>query len=213
MHTPISVIIADANEVYRQGLSSLLQQQPGFLVQAVADTGAALLQLVKNHPPGLVFISCALPDVPTPELCKNILALQPLSKVIVLTSNKTPCLVQQVIQAGASGYIINHVSVPVLFTAAQTINDGGTYYSPEITHIIKDMMNGRILSTMFSPRELEVIRAICNASLTSKQIGQQWHMSEAAVESCRRRILQKMGCSSVVGMVMWAVRMGIVEVG
>ncbi len=117
---------------------------------------------------------------------------------------------QQVVQAGAVGYIMKNELVPIVFLAARTVNENSTYYSPKITHIIKDMMTGRTLSTMFNPpRELEVIRAICQ-NLTSKKIGEQLYRSEAAVESCRGRLVTKIRFTSVVDIVLYAVTMGVV---
>jgi DNA-binding NarL/FixJ family response regulator len=211
----ISIYLADDYPLFRTGLSLLLEQESGFKIAGEASNGKMLLELMRQAPADVVITDIEMPEMNGIEATIALKAEFPDVPVIALTIFNEDHLIIDMLEAGASGYILKNVESAELATAIRTVVRGGNHYCSQTSirqsKLIAHSCFYKKPSIPLSDKELEIIRLICQ-QYASKQIADKTNLSHRTVEKYRDRIMEKTGAENVVGIVIYAIRHGIYQV-
>lgn len=217
-YNPIKLVIADDHEIFRDGFKLLLQKQPELELIGEAEDGAQLLQLVAAQQPDVVIVDIKMPVMDGIMACKQICERFPQIKVIALSMFNDDNLIVDMLEAGAKGYLLKNTDKHELLLATTTVFEGGTYYcaatSNKLTRMIAESKFNPYrhkVAKKFTVRENEVIQLIFEQK-TNKEIADALGLSIRTVESHRENIQEKTGAKNAVGVVIYALKHGMVSI-
>jgi len=208
------IILADDHKILRQGLRSLLDKQPGLEVVAEADDGRTAVERVRELKPDVVVMDIAMPDLNGIEATCRILEACPSVKIIGLSVHSDRQYVQEMLKAGASGYLLKDCGLNDLVSAIRAATAGQTYLSPQITGMVVEgyvrdsARTSAQAYSILSSREREVLRLLAQGK-TRTQIAGVLCLSPRTVETHRRRIMDKLDIRSTADLVKFSIREGL----
>src|SRR5438105_13847145 len=213
----ISVLLVDDHTVVRQGLRALLSAEEDMEVIGEAENGRQAVMLAKKNPPNVVVMDVAMPLLNGLEATRQILRSLPATKVLVLTSYGDDDCVAQLMQAGASGYLIKQTAANDLLKAIREVRRGNAFFSPAIARRLRDQCrdsfspgaNARKTGELTS-REAEVLQLIAEG-FSNKQIASELSISIKTVEKHRQQVMNKLNIHDVAGLTRHAIAKGMVE--
>src|SRR6266699_1751588 len=125
--TTLNVFLVDDHGVLRQGLRMLIDAQPDMHVVGEADRGRGVIEQLMQHPPDVVVLDISMPDINGARVASEIRAALPQVKIVALTRHAEKAYVQQMLQAGATGYVLKQTAAEVLISAIRAVAGGDTY--------------------------------------------------------------------------------------
>lgn len=209
------VVVADDHVLFRQGMKKLIETMPGIEVIGEASDGLELLNLLGKLSPDMVLVDISMPNLRGIEAAREIKALYPHTKVLILTMHKSKQYLYHAISAGAHGYLLKEDSDIELIAAIETIRNGGVYVPQSLSReLTKDMLrlaqqNGKTIGEGLSLRETEVMRLIAEGK-TNSEIGTLLSISPRTVENHRAHVLRKLNLKGTADIVRYAMEKGIV---
>jgi DNA-binding NarL/FixJ family response regulator len=211
----IKVLLVDDHRLIRDGIQFYLSSEEEVEVVGEASNGKEALIFLENHPGAvnLVLTDISMPEMNGVELTKNIKESFPEIKVIALTMIKDSQYVKQMLQVGASGYLLKNAREKEIIAAVKQVNAGETYYAQEATQAIMDFMSKKKSDdslVAISPREKEVLRLIID-ELSNQEIAEKLFISVRTVEAHKRNLLEKTGSKNLAGLVKYAITNFIFE--
>ena len=210
----IRILLAEDHTIVREGLRSLLENQPDMEVVGEAKDGRTALELVRELLPDVVIMDITMPNLNGVEATRHITSEFPQVKVIALSIHSNSRFVADMLEAGAKGYILKECLFDELVQAIQAVIAGDGYLSSRITGIVVDGYVNRMATVADSPlltltsRERQVLQFVAEGKST-KQIALELHVSTKTVEANRRQIMQKLDIHSVAELTKYAVREGL----
>ncbi len=212
---PYRIILADDHNIFRQGLKMLVQGRSDLRVVGEAADGMETLELVKELTPDLVILDISMPNMRGIETAREIKILQPDIKILILTMHKNREYLYHVISAGAHGYLLKEDSEKELFSALETIRNGGIYItrhlSGEVAGDLAQVYQGRG-HPVFDPlttREREVVKLIAEGK-SNREISDLFYISIRTVENHRANIMKKLNLRRTADLVRYAFQRGII---
>lgn len=213
----IGVLLVDDHTVVRQGLRALLASEEDMEVIGEAENGRQAVMVARKTPPDVVVMDVAMPLLNGLEATRQILKLAPTSKVLVLTSYGDDECVEQLMQAGASGYLIKQTAANDLLKAIREVQRGNAFFSPAIAKRLRDQCREAFTSgraakkpTELTSREAEVLQLIAEG-FSNKQIAGELSISIKTVEKHRQQVMNKLNIHDVAGLTRYAISKGMVE--
>jgi len=213
----IGVLLVDDHTVVRQGLRALLQSEEDINVIGEAENGRQAVVMARKTPPDVVVMDVAMPLLNGLEATRQILKLVPTSKVLVLTSYGDDECVQELMQAGASGYLIKQTAANDLLKAIREVQRGNAFFSPSIAKRLRDQCREAFTSGQptrksgdLTSREAEVLQLIAEG-FSNKQIAAELCISIKTVEKHRQQVMNKLNIHDVAGLTRYAISKGMVE--
>jgi len=209
------IVLVDDHRIVREGLRLLLEGRDGYSVVGEAETGEEAVGVVRRERPDVVIMDIALPGLSGIEATRQIMGDEDSSaKVLVLSMHETSGYVEQVLRAGASGYLLKDAAASELFDAVDAVCRGDSYLSPSITQqVVHALANPSERPSsalrLLSEREREVLTLIAEG-LSSKEISKKLNVSLKTVESHRANLMDKLKIHKVSGLVRFAIRVGLV---
>ena len=215
------VVIADDQTLVRTGFRMILRDA-GIPVVAEAADGAEAVAAVRSHDPDVVLMDIRMPEMDGLEATRRILAGQPgtACRIIILTTFDLDQYVYSALAAGASGFLLKHVSPEYLIAAIRTVRSGEALLAPSITrrlverfalHSSQPALMRRELSHL-TPRELDVLRLLARG-LSNAELATQLTLSEATIKTHVARLLAKLQLRDRVQAVVLAYETGLVSPG
>ena len=133
--SPYQIVLADDHAILRQGLRRILQEEPGLEVVGEAADGVELLNLLKlsKLQPHLVILDISMPNLSGIEAARQIKAMRPETKILILSMHREKEYFSKAMSAGAEGYLLKDEADSELFSAINLIRQGGVYISSLIT--------------------------------------------------------------------------------
>jgi DNA-binding NarL/FixJ family response regulator len=189
------VLVVDDHGIVRAGIATLLEIDGSIKVVGCAGTGEEAVQATCRLKPDVVVMDLMLPGLNGIEATELILAQAPGTRVIVLSSSKTPGHVQRALRAGARGYVLKSAEGADLLHAIEAVMAGDQFISPPITGLsgISKLLGAQEISFgLLSIRERDVLRRVV-AGYTSADIGRQLSLSPKTIETYRGRLMVKLG--------------------
>lgn len=213
----IKLVIADDHEIFRDGFKLMLSKFPEIILVGEAGNGRELLELIEKENPDVILTDIKMPVMDGIEAAKKIVELYPDKGIIGLSMYDDDELIIEMLEAGAKGYLIKNAGKDQIIEAIKTVYNDEPYYcrttSSKLTQMIaKSRFNPykKTEKAEFSEREKEIIACICD-EMTNKEIGDKLFISVRTVEGHRLKILEKMNVKNTVGLVVYAIKNGIVN--
>jgi DNA-binding NarL/FixJ family response regulator len=218
---PPRVVIADDQTLVRTGFRMILNEA-GIHVVAEAADGTEAVSAVLRHRPDVVLMDIRMPEMDGLEATRRILAAPAGSqcRIIILTTFDLDQYVYAALTAGASGFLLKHVSPEYLVTAVRLVRSGDALLAPSITRRLVERFAPEAscgppvhadLSAL-TPRELEVLRLMARG-LSNAELARQLTLSEATVKTHVGRILAKLQLRDRVQAVVLAYQTGLAGPG
>ena len=132
----IRVLLTDDHAMLRQTLKAALDAEPGMSVAADAEDGRAAVRLARRHRFDVVIMDMMMAGLNGVDATRQILEVQPSTRVIGLSAHSGSASAQRMFQAGASGYVAKHDAVAQLIEAVRRVADGRLYVSPSVDHSV-----------------------------------------------------------------------------
>jgi DNA-binding NarL/FixJ family response regulator len=215
----IAVLLVDDHTVVRQGLRALLSSEEDIEVIGEAENGRQAVMAVRKTPPDGVVMDVAIPLLNGLEATRQVLRCVPSAKVLVLTSYGDDDCVEQLMQAGAAGYLIKQTAANDLLKAIREVQRGNAFFSPSIAKRLRDQCREAFTSGQpprkageLTSREAEVLQLIAEG-FSNKQIAAELTISIKTVEKHRQQVMNKLNIHDVAGLTRYAISKGMVERG
>ncbi|SPE50597.1 Transcriptional regulatory protein LiaR [Verrucomicrobia bacterium] len=213
----ITVLLVDDHTVIRQGLRALLSAEEDLEVTGEAENGRQAIMLAKKLLPDVVVMDVAMPLLNGLEATRQILRNVPTSKVLVLTSYGDDECVAQLMQAGATGYLIKQTAANDLLKAIREVHRGNAFFSPVIAKRLRDQCRDALTNHTpsrrageLTSREAEVLQLIAEG-FSNKQIAGELTISIKTVEKHRQQVMNKLNIHDVAGLTRYAISKGLIE--
>lgn len=212
----ITVFIVDDHIMLREGIKKLINNDSGFDIVGESGDGSEAVELVKKLNPDIVLMDISLPSLNGIEATRRIKRDNPKIKVLALTMHDNEEYLSQMLQAGASGYILKKAAVSELRNAIDAVNRGESYlYPSSAKHLIGSFLKrvesgGKSSIDGLTSREQEVLILIAEGK-TNKEIAKHLQLSVKTIESHRSNIFGKLEINDRVEAVRYAIRRGLIE--
>ncbi len=209
--TSIRVLIVDDHPVVCSGIRNILESVTGIEVVGEAHTGADALKMIDKMQPDVVLLDMKLPDISGVDIVKSIYKTGNHTRVLGLSSYNDRNFISQLLNYGASGYLLKEEVPELIVEAIQGVAHGEPgWVSRKVAAMLSEMLsNEKNAEYDLTPRELDVLRLVVDGK-TSDQIGVTLGISVKTVENCLYVIYRKMDVLSRVEAAVKAVRDSIV---
>jgi two-component system, NarL family, nitrate/nitrite response regulator NarL len=204
----IRVLVIDDHPMVLEGMRSLLANIDYITVSGTACNAFDAMQLLKDTTVDVAIVDINLPDINGLELTKKIKTEYPRVNVLAMSTFKERSYISQMIQNGASGYLLKSATKEEIEEAINSAFVGKFYLSLEINSIeVKEQLNKS--APIISTREKEVLKLIANG-LTNPQIAEQLFISLHTVDSHRKNLLTKFNVNNTASLIKLAARFNLV---
>ena len=210
------ILIVDDHPMMRQGLAQLINSEPDLTVCCEADTARQAFEAIGQGKPDLALVDISLPDKSGLELIKDLHALHPELRVLVVSMHDESLYAERVLRAGGRGYVMKQEGGRKLMEAIRHVLSGQIYVSEKMSARILEIFSGGRRDGTGSPvgrltdREFEVFQLIGQGKGT-REIAGHLKLSVKTVEVHRARIKEKLGIKSATDLVRFAVRWADVQ--
>ena len=212
----IKVLLVDDHAILREGVHALLAREPDILVVGEAADGQEALEQVPRLKPDVVIMDIVMPRMNGLEATRLITERHPESRVLILSMYDDHEYVVQIIQAGASGYVLKRVVTEDLVRAIREVYAGESFlYPPIAAKLIGDYLRvtkgerGDVPGEPLTAREREVLKLIADGH-TNQAIAEQLGLSRKTVDSHRANAMRKLDLHDVTEVVKYALRTGMI---
>lgn len=210
----IRVLLADDHQMFRETLVLLLKSEPEIQVLGGADDGKELLALLKNIHPDILLLDIGLPDVNGIDLTKQIRSQYPNVAIIALSGYADRFFVEEMLSAGAVGYVLKSASSEELIKAIHAVSQGQFFCSSEVAATLMKLLPNRKEKTppctVLGKREREILALVAKGK-SSVNIAEMLSITVGTVNVHRRNIKAKVGLRAIADLTRYAIREGLVS--
>lgn len=221
MDTPIiKIAIADDEALFRAGMSFILTRVKNFEIIFEAENGSDLIDKLKvaTEKPDVILMDLKMPLLNGVECTKILQKEYPEIKVIAVTSYDGKSFITNMIDVGASSYLLKNTSPKIVVHTINEVYDKGFYYDERVLKIIHENLlsakSKRIKSdldnNLLTKREKEILELICN-QYTTNEIADKLFISPRTVEGHRNNLLLKTESKNVAGLVIYGIQKKLIE--
>jgi DNA-binding NarL/FixJ family response regulator len=215
----VRLLVADDHEIVRKGLRALLEAEPGWEVAAEAVNGKDAVEKAKQLKPDVAILDISMPLLNGLEAARQIVKSVEHTKVLVLTVHDSDPLIQEVLEAGARGYMLKSDAGRDLVIAVDALRRNKTFFTPKVAQMVLEGYldknpkekaspeSGRIRLTS---RQKEIVQLLAEGK-SSKEVASALGLSVKTAETHRANIMRRLDCHSVTALVRYAIRNHIIE--
>ena len=213
MSRTLRILIADDHAVVRQGLKLLINSQPDMTVVGEAADGAAVLQQAASVDPDIVVMDLSMPDMNGLVATRALKDARPSVDIVALTRHDDETFLQEVLRAGASGYVLKQSNPAEFLQAIRAVAAGGVYLDPAMTPRVADGLLTKasrardVTPPPISERETDVLRLIAIGH-SNKEVAAQLRISVKTVEVHKANAMKKLGLTGRVDLIRYGVLQG-----
>jgi DNA-binding NarL/FixJ family response regulator len=205
----MKILLVDDHNLFRNGLKMLIDTIPGFTVTGEASNAKEFLEIIKTEQFDVIFLDIEMPDMNGIEAARMALKSDPGLKIITLTMYGDQEYFDQMVNAGAKGFLLKNSDILEVKSAIEAVCQGGTYYSQELMQTIlanlKQAKEPKSSTCEFSEREAEILGLICTG-LSNQAIGEKLFISKRTVEKHRANLLLKTNSKNTADLVIYAIK-------
>ncbi len=209
----LRIFLADDHNVMRAGLKSLINAEPDMKVIGEADNGRAAWRKARELQPDVVVMDVSMPELNGIKATILLKRVDRNVKVLVLTAHDDQGYLRQLLEAGASGYLLKRVAADELINAIRIVAVGGVYLDPALAgrvvggFIGTKRLKGAPQRNDLSDREKEVLRLVAWGH-TNKEIAFDLDISVKTVETHKAHLMEKLDLKSRADIVRYALHQG-----
>lgn len=211
----MNVVLVDDHALVRAGISNLINQIDSFVVVGEASTRMDAMALVRQLRPHIVVADITLGEESGLDLLEPIRQASPATRVIILSMHASEELVAEALRRGAASYLLKESAPSELEIALQAVGRGDSYLSPSVS---KKMIERFVRPPTVAPKALDMLTARQQQILTmiasrksTKEIAYELDLSEKTIAAHRAQIMERTGVRDLVGLVLFAVKHGLVK--
>lgn len=214
------ILLVEDDELFRLGLSTRLQQEPGLEIVAEAVDGETAVELTNQYLPDVVLLDVGLPGIGGVEACRQIKQQHPELPILVLTSHSQKPLIERLIATGASGYCLKGIEAEVLILALRSVAAGASWWDKTSTNEIRAAVGEQTpevaqsidesSANPLTQREQEIL-ALIAAGKSNQEIGELLHIATGTVRVHVHAILQKLDVRDRTQAAVLAIQKGLVQ--
>lgn len=202
----INVAIVDDHRILTEGLQSLIAESAIATVVGVAHSAAACRLSLAFWKPDVLLLDVGLPDISGVDFCKEIKEQFPDIKVLALTTHSEYTVVRQMLDNGASGYLIKNAMADEVMAGIEAVAAGETFLCHEIDLLMRRPAEKNV---WLSPRERELLLLI-SEGLTNTEIAEQIFLSPETIRGYRKNLLLKLGAKNTAVLVKMAIEQKLI---
>lgn len=216
-NTVIKVAIADDHALFRTGVKTSLSSRKDIQMVAEAENGMQLLNLLRHIQPDVILLDIQMPIMDGLTTLPEIKKLYPGVKVIMLSMHNDHSVISRMMEIGANSYLTKESGSEMIYEAIRGVYEQDFYFN-DLTN--KALLSGlrtkrTIESSMpqdvqLTDKEITILKLMCEEKST-KEIADIVDLSPRTVEAIRDKLKTKTGTKSMAGLVMYAVKAGLVE--
>jgi DNA-binding NarL/FixJ family response regulator len=220
MSSKIKIVIADDEQLFRKGMRFLLEKTDEFEVIFEAEDGNELIDLLKTSEvvPDIILMDLKMPKLNGVEATKIVHKDYPDIKIIALTSYGGKSFIINMIDVGASSYLLKNTSPKDVVFTIKEVHEKGFFYNEKVMKMIHENLlssSGKKIRSdldkkLLSKREIEVLELIC-AEYTTNEIAEKLFISPRTVDGHRNNLLLKTGSKNVAGLVIYGIQKKLIE--
>jgi DNA-binding NarL/FixJ family response regulator len=214
----IRILLADDHDVVRRGLSALLTNRPDWQVVGEAQNGREAVSLAVKLKPHVAVLDLSMPELNGLEATRQIRKEVPETEVLVFSMYESEQFVRDLLAAGARGYVLKSDVTTQLLIAVETVARHKPFFTSEVAErVLEGFLKLGELSAgdgsatgILTPREREIVQLLAEAR-SNKEISTILGISVKTVETHRASVMRKLGISSIVDLVHYAIRNNLVS--
>ena len=207
------VLLAENHETVREGLKMIIDREPDMEIVGEAADGREAIDRALDLEPNVIVMDISMPGLNGLKATRKLKAVRPEIQVVALTRHREGGYLQELLQAGASGYVLKQSSSEELIRAIRAVGSGKSYLDPAVTTAIVNNYSGGQANldagsvAKLSNREQEVLRLIASG-YSNKEIAAQLEISVKTVEAHKANSMRKIGLRSRIDIVNYALLQG-----
>ncbi|WP_260734943.1 response regulator [Tunturiibacter lichenicola] len=206
MNTKIKVLCVDDHPLLREGIASVIQDEPDIVLVAEATSGEEAIERFRLHRPDVTLMDLQMPGMNGIDTITAIRSEFSGARFIILTTYQGDVQALRALKAGASGYLLKDMLRKDLLDTIRTVHAGGRIIPSVIAAGLAEHMGDDELS----PREIDVLQKVA-AGNSNKRIADQLAISDATVKGHMKSILSKLGANDRTHAVTIALTRGIID--
>jgi two-component system, NarL family, response regulator NreC len=209
----LRIVIAEDHETVRQGLKMIVDHEEDMEVVGEAGDGRTAIELAKQLHPDIVLMDISMPELNGLRAAATLKRMMPEMKIITLTRHTDDAYMQELFQAGVSGYVLKQSSPSELTKAVRTVAAGEHYLDPAVAGKVflgfgeTKRLRGEKASQALTSREQEVLHDIA-LGFSNKEIAEKMDISVKTVESHKASSMHKLDLKSRRDIVRYAILRG-----
>jgi DNA-binding NarL/FixJ family response regulator len=214
MTDTIRVLIAEDHETVREGLKLIIDTQPDMEIIGEAGNGRDAVRLARELVPDVLLMDVSMPELNGLKAAAQLKRVAPDIKILTLTRHTDQAYLQELLEAGVSGYVLKQSAATDLIRAVRAVAAGDNYLDPAMTGKIfsnyvgkSSKLRGDTRGTALTERERDVLRQIA-WGYSNKEIAERLDISIKTVEAHKANALKKLDMSSRIDIVRYAVLQG-----
>lgn len=213
MNPDLRILIAEDHEAVRKGLVMLVNDQNDMNVVGEASDGREAIELAKELTPDVVLMDISMPKLNGLTAAATLKRVMPDVKILTLTRHTDEAYLQELFQAGVSGYVLKQTAVEQLVSAIRTVASGEQFLDPAVTGKVfagygeRHRLRGEKSNTALTTREEEVLHDIA-LGYSNREIAEKLEISTKTVEAHKSSALQKLNISTRRDIIRYAILKG-----
>ena len=213
-----NLLLVDDHLLIRAGVKALVNDLPGYAVIGEVEDGGQLVEAAERLQPDIILLDLSMRHTGGLEALRQLKAVMPRCKVLILSMHTDPSLIMQTLESGAHGYLLKDTSAVELEQALGALRNNERYLSPAIAHTVinQALISSRtsqaepVVTHNLTARQLEILRLIVRGKST-REIANGLGLSIKTVETHRAQVMKRLHIHDVAGLVLFAVREQIIS--
>jgi DNA-binding NarL/FixJ family response regulator len=215
----IKIIVADGHSLFREGICSLLNNEPGIEVKG-AGSAKDVLRMNGKFRPDVILLDWELIKCHDSDTCQLLKQYEEKTGILVMSTNSFDRNIIKDLRTGTRGFIQKNVSKDDLVLAIKTVAKGNYYFCKEAADILIKYLSNNANSdkpfemnenaSILSKREKDILKFI-SQGFTNSEIAEKLFISSHTVATHRRNLLQKINAKNTAGLVLYASKLGLLS--